>query len=83
MMQILNGIHSNITLNKDCHGSIFPLAKQQIPFFPVHKFKSLNLFDLVNIDIWDPCKIPTISREIYFLSIVDDYSKYIGSSFQN
>ena len=35
------------------------------------------MFDVVHMDLWGPYKIPTLDRKYYFLTIVDDYSRFV------
>ena len=38
--------------------------------------KSKKCFDLIHVDLWRPYSIPSILGHKYFLTIVDDYSRY-------
>lgn len=51
-------------------------AKQTKLPFPKSSCVSLNSFDLVHIDIWGPYKHSTFDGHKYFLTIVDDCSRY-------
>ena len=57
-----------------CH--VCPLAKQTRLSFPVSETRATKCFDLVHLDLWGPYKIPTFDKEHYFLTIVDDCSRY-------
>ena len=35
------------------------------------------MFDVVHMDLWGPYKTPTLDRKHYFLTIVDDYSRFV------
>jgi hypothetical protein len=51
-------------------------AKQKRMSFPLSNSVSANTFDLVHMDIWGPLSIPSISGFKYFLTIVDDKSRF-------
>lgn len=51
-------------------------AKQTRLPFPLSTSMSANNFDLIHCDIWGPYPTPTLSRAHYFLTIVDDHSRY-------
>jgi hypothetical protein len=51
-------------------------AKQKRMSFPLSNSISANNFDLVHMDIWGPLSIPSISGFKYFLTIVDDKSRF-------
>lgn len=57
----------DINVPEDC--MICPLAKQ-------YRLKSSSIFQLVHLDVWGPHKHPTYDRKYYFLTIVDDYSRF-------
>jgi len=51
-------------------------TKKNFPFILVH----LNLkkcFDLIHVYVWGPYSFTSIHGHKYFLTIVDDYSRYI------
>lgn len=55
---------------------ICPLAKQSRLKFPKSVIKSTGIFQLVHVDVWGPFKVPTYDRKLYFVTIVDDFSRY-------
>lgn len=62
--------------DESCKCSICPLAKQKCLPFPISDSVSKKLFSLVHMDIWGPYKHPTMYHQYYFLTVVDDYSRY-------
>lgn len=44
--------------------------------YPVSYSKYAHLFDIVCADIWGPYSIPCIDGHKYFLTLVDDYSRF-------
>ena len=56
--------------------NICPLARQvRLPFHN-SSFRSLQCFDLVHMDVWGPYKITTHNKMKFFLTLVDDYSRW-------
>ncbi|KAG7640636.1 Integrase catalytic core [Arabidopsis suecica] len=52
-------------------------AKQTREVFPISINKTLECFDLVHCDVWGPCRTPSTTSAVYFLTLVDDYSRSI------
>jgi hypothetical protein len=55
---------------------ICPLAKQSRLPFPLSSIQSLHPFDLIHCDIWGPHRFSTHTGAHYFLTIVDDYTRF-------
>ncbi|XP_049378187.1 uncharacterized protein LOC125842960 [Solanum stenotomum] len=64
---------SSLTL-KQC--SICPQARQTRVPFPISNSKADANFDLVHMDVWGPYKMPTHNGKRYFLTLVDDNSRW-------
>ncbi|CAL2225396.1 unnamed protein product [Prunus armeniaca] len=60
--------------NNACH--VCPLAKQSRLPFGTSSISSVKPFDLIHCDIWGPYKHSSISGAHYFLTIVDDFSRF-------
>jgi len=60
--------------NKSC--SICPLAKQHRLSFPHSTSTSTQPFDLIHCDIWGPFFIKSLTGSSYFLTIVDDHTRF-------
>ncbi|XP_019251379.1 PREDICTED: uncharacterized protein LOC109230324 [Nicotiana attenuata] len=69
----LNNKNSEVS-HENC--LICPLAKQTRLKFPLSKSRTEISFHLLHMDLWGPCKIATLDKKHYFLTIVDDYSRY-------
>ncbi|KAK2366753.1 putative mitochondrial protein [Trifolium repens] len=54
-----------------CH-----FAKQRKLSFPLSSSVSNNAFDLIHVDIWGPFETPSITGHRYFLTIVDDKTRF-------
>ena len=55
---------------------ICPLAKQFRLKFPSSITQTSKMFQLVHLDFWGPHKYPTYDRKHYFLTVVDDFSRF-------
>lgn len=69
-----DSLHFTNTDMNVCH--ICPLAKQRRLSFPFNNNVANDVFDLIHCDIWGPFKIPTYSGHKFFLTLVDDASRY-------
>ena len=56
---------------------ICPLAKQKHLSFPHSDSVSANIFDLIHCDVWGPFSPATSHGFHYFLTIVDDKSRFV------
>jgi hypothetical protein len=70
-MQYPDIICHDLSVCDACHR-----AKQRRLPFPVSKSNSSRCFDLIHVDIWGPLSIPTFEGYRYFLTIVDDYTRF-------
>ena len=60
--------------NEPC--CICPLAKQmQLPFVS-HNNRSSSAFDMIHCDIWSPFHLNSHTSHRFFLTLVDDYSRF-------
>jgi transposase InsO family protein len=67
-------LNFSIQSNKPC--PICPLAKQsRLPFSP-SVISSLKPFELIHCDIWGRYRHPSLSGAYYFLTIVDDFTRF-------
>lgn len=53
-----------------------PLAKQHWLPFPISKNVSDNPLDIVHCDIWGPLHVDSHNGYIYFLTLVDDCTRF-------
>ena len=58
------------------HCNICNLSKMKRLPFPTSVHIFLLPFDLIHCDIWGPFHVPTINSQRYFLTIVDDCTRY-------
>ena len=76
ILQLIPAISSSShrkILNKAC--VVCPQAKQTREPFPVSLFHATRAFELIHCDLWGPYSTPSSCNAVYFLTIVDDYSR--------
>jgi hypothetical protein len=73
----MNKLYPEIVLNKDefccdvCH-----LAKQKKLSYELSTSRASKCFELLHMDIWGPFSVSTLHGHKYFLTIVDDFSRF-------
>ncbi|XP_073059697.1 uncharacterized protein [Primulina eburnea] len=55
---------------------VCPLAKQRRLAFIAHNNMSASSFDLIHCDVWGPYHVPTQNNQRYFLTLVDDCTRF-------
>ncbi|XP_019171370.1 PREDICTED: uncharacterized protein LOC109166928 [Ipomoea nil] len=73
-MHRLNDISMSSTKNLIC--DTYHFAKHKRAPFPLSTTMSKVCFELIHVDIWGPFMVQSLGGERYFLTIVDDYSRY-------
>ena len=63
-------------MTKQSSCTICPLTKQSKLDFVSHNNLATLPFDLIHCDIWGPHHIPFYSRHQYFLTLVDDCTRF-------
>lgn len=58
------------------HCSVCSLAKQSRLLFPLSNIVSTTCFHTIHGDVWGPYRVPTYDGKRYFLTLVDDHSRY-------
>jgi hypothetical protein len=53
-----------------------PMAKQHKLSFPVSHSCNESSFDIIHCDIWGPFSVNSIIGSQFFLTIVDDHSRF-------
>jgi hypothetical protein len=69
-----NFLNFSIQSNNTCH--VCPLAKQSRLPFHSSVISSTKPFALIHCDIWGPYRHPSISGARFFLTIIDDFSRF-------
>jgi hypothetical protein len=75
-IQILSQYDPSISVNSNKCCTICPLAKQHRLPFPVSTSSSNKIFDLIHCDIWGSFSANSLNGVKYFLTIVDDFSRF-------
>jgi hypothetical protein len=75
-IKLLHEHVSEISCNSESVCPICPLAKQHKLSFPISTSVSKSPFDLVHCDIWGPLATKSINGSAYFLTIVDDFTRF-------
>lgn len=75
-LQLSKTVFPSIQIPKQHSCTVCPIAKQKRLPFPISHTLSHACFDLVHIDTWGPFRTPTIHGNSYFLTIVDDHSRF-------
>lgn len=52
------------------------LAKQSRLHFPTSSARANIPSDMVHVDLWGPYKVSTFNKKQYFLTVVDDCSRF-------
>ncbi|XP_055826323.1 uncharacterized protein LOC129894684 [Solanum dulcamara] len=76
IMQDIKSLKHFSDKNMSHNCEICPLAKQCRLKFPVSNSKTLRVFELIHVDVWGSYSKPTPNRKNYFVTIVDDHSRY-------
>ncbi|XP_019257833.1 PREDICTED: uncharacterized protein LOC109236058 [Nicotiana attenuata] len=72
-IEALNELATGV-LSQPC--TVCPVAKQTKMPFQLSNTTSKSIFELVHCDIWGPYRVPTHDGKRYFVTIVDDYSRF-------
>jgi len=75
-LQRIDCIRIDLPSNKRFVCDTCHYAKQKRNSFPISTTSSSCCFELVHTDIWGPFSTASFSGDYYFLTIVDDYSRY-------
>ena len=76
MLRVAQDNDHTISVPSDDFCSICPIAKQKKLSFPLSKSRASSIFALIHMDIWGPYRVPTLSGHQFFLTVVDDHSRY-------
>lgn len=58
------------------HCTVYPLAKQSRLPFPLSNTVSTTYFHTIHDDVWGPYRVSKYDGRRYFLTLVDDHSRY-------
>jgi hypothetical protein len=75
-IKLIQTIVPSISCIQESVCSICHLAKQRKLPFPISNSFSTSIFELLHCDVWGPMAINSINGSRFFLTIVDDYSRF-------
>nr|XP_016443928.1 PREDICTED: uncharacterized protein LOC107769240 [Nicotiana tabacum] len=67
---------SNLKNTNHTHFSVCPLAKQTKLSYKLSSTTSNATFELLHCDVWGPYRVTTYDSKRFFVTIVDDYSRF-------
>nr|XP_009757051.1 PREDICTED: uncharacterized protein LOC104209975 [Nicotiana sylvestris] len=68
----------------ECPNETFVMLLSKLEFlFPSSNACSINAFDLIHVDVWEPYRVSTHNGRRYFMTLVDDYSRFIWLFLMN
>jgi len=74
--RLLHAFVPTISLNPQLVCTICPLAKQKRLPFNISDSVTAFPFDLIHCDIWGPFSVKSLNGSSYFLTVVDDHSRF-------
>ncbi|EOY05030.1 Cysteine-rich RLK (RECEPTOR-like protein kinase) 8 [Theobroma cacao] len=74
-LSFIGDLSINVKENKFCDACC-RARQHRLPFF-ASTYESSRIFELIHCDIWGDYKTPSLSGAVYFLTIVNDYSRAI------
>jgi transposase InsO family protein len=80
-MQCLHNKIPEISCNSHEVCSICPLARQHRLHFPVHTNVCCMPFEIIHCDIWGPMFVSSLNGSHFFLTIIDDYTRFTWVHF--
>lgn len=75
-INLLHDLVPSISCNSNTLCNVCPLAQQRRLSFPISTSLSHSIFELIHCDIWGPFSVQSINGSRYFVTIVDDFSRY-------
>jgi hypothetical protein len=68
-------------LSDDFNCEVCALNKLTRAPFPKRSDRNTNLLEIVHSDLCGPIRIPSIGKSLYFITFIDDYSRYCAVKF--
>ena len=76
VLQYISDTHPYVCFKQNTVCDTCHYAKQhKLPFLHSNN-RSNNIFDMIHVDIWGPFASPSIHGHRFFLTVVDDHSRY-------
>nr|KYP38032.1 Retrovirus-related Pol polyprotein from transposon TNT 1-94 [Cajanus cajan] len=76
IVQVLSSQYDYLSFYPIQACDICSFAKEKKLSFPNSATRTQNFFELIHVDIWGPLAVSSIDGYKYFLTIVDDYSRF-------
>lgn len=76
VLKIVSDFQSMHFEDTEKHCTVCPLAKQTRLPFSVSTSIAHSNFDIIHGDMWGPYRVSTYDGKSYFLTLVDDYSRF-------
>jgi len=76
-LKILQTYYPDIYVEKSYFCDVCHQAKQKKLLFSLSTTHYAHIFDLIHMDIWGPCSVISMHGHRYFLTIIDDFSRFI------
>jgi len=76
ILQLLVSDHSDVCSPSIIACDACAFVKQKRLKYSSNTSKSLQFFELIHVNIWGPISVSSIDGHKYFLTIVDDYSRF-------
>jgi len=73
----MNNLYPSITCDNKATCDICHFSRHKKLSFVLSKSHSSSKFELLHLDIWGPLAISSVHNHRYFLTIVDDFSRFV------
>jgi len=75
-IKVLQTYYPHINIDKNYICDVCHQAKQRKLSFSLCDTRTVQSFELLHIDIWGPCSVVSMLGHKFFLTIVDDFTRY-------
>jgi len=75
-LKLLSTYFPLVTFQNSYPCDVCQFARQRKLAFVSSTTKSMQIFELLHVDIWGPCSTTSITGYKYFLTIIDDFSQF-------
>jgi len=73
----MSQLYPSLSFDSNATCDICQFARQKKLHFLLSLFVASHKFELLHFNIWDPLYVPFIHNHRYFLTILDDYSRFV------
>ena len=75
-LSVIQSLDPKVSCKKYSYCDVCMQAKQKRLPFPVKCKNSISILELLHCDLWGPYTVAALNKHHYFLTIVDDYSRF-------